>query len=134
MVNSSVQIGNQQNMSTILTTDNRQQQSIDVRTARNLSITTNTIPQSTGITPRWLLHFLPWVQVQSGTYRVNKNKIVLKQTPKVEIDESNGTSTVAPENLQTIPLFANLDLSYLAALSSRLQLVYKMNTQKEDKL
>lgn len=129
MVNSSVQIGNQQNMSTILTTDNRQQQSIDVRTARNLSITTNTIPQSTGITPRWLLHFLPWVQVQSGTYRVNKNKIVLKQTPKVQIDESNGTSTVAPENLQTIPLFANLDLSYLAALSSRLQNEYSERGQ-----
>jgi hypothetical protein len=90
LVNSTVQIGNQQNMSTIETRDNRQQQSISTQNARNLSITTNTIPQSTGITPRWLLHFLPWVQVQSGTYRVNKNKIVLKQTPKVQVDESNG--------------------------------------------
>jgi CRP-like cAMP-binding protein len=116
-------------MTTVITRDNRQQQSISTKTARNLAITTNTIPQSTGITPRWLLHFLPWVQVQSGTYRVNKTKIVLKQTPKVQISDLNGVSSVTPENLQAIPLFSNLDLSHLAALSSRLQNEYSEKGQ-----
>ncbi|MEY3869417.1 MAG: family 2B encapsulin nanocompartment shell protein [Microcoleaceae cyanobacterium] len=122
MVRSPFQVTNDQNqMVTLSTTGNRSQQSIDTKAARNLAITTNTVPQTTGITPRWLLHFLPWVQVQSGTYRVNRTKIVLKQTPKVYVNNDNGRSTIAPEDLKSLPILASLDLSYVAALSSRLQ-------------
>jgi CRP-like cAMP-binding protein len=122
MTRPSVNVTNDPNtMVTISTTGNRSQQSIDTKAARNLAITTNTVPQTTGITPRWLLHFLPWVQVQSGTYRVNRTKIVLKQTPKVYINNDNGRSTIAPEDLKALPMLSSLDLSYVAALSSRLQ-------------
>jgi hypothetical protein len=40
--------------------------------ARNLSTATVTIPQWDYITPRWLLHFLPYVNVDGGAYRVNR--------------------------------------------------------------
>ncbi|MBO3751337.1 hypothetical protein J5X84_35135 [Streptosporangiaceae bacterium NEAU-GS5] len=40
--------------------------------ARNLATTTKTVPQTRGVTPRWLLRILPWVEVSSGTYRVNR--------------------------------------------------------------
>lgn len=40
--------------------------------ARNLATTTKSVPFWDGITPRWLLKLLPWVQVNSGTYRVNR--------------------------------------------------------------
>ncbi len=42
--------------------------------ARQLANTTKTVPQWSGITPRWLVSFLPWVPVEAGTYRVNRVK------------------------------------------------------------
>jgi len=42
--------------------------------ARNLATATVTIPQWEYITPRWLLHFLPYVNVDGGAYRVNQVK------------------------------------------------------------
>ena len=42
--------------------------------AQNLATTTKTVPMWEGITPRWLLKLLPWVQVKSGMYRVNRVK------------------------------------------------------------
>lgn len=40
--------------------------------AQNLATSTKTVPQWEGITPRWLLKFLPWVQVRAGIYRINR--------------------------------------------------------------
>jgi hypothetical protein len=40
--------------------------------ARNLATTTKTVPQMQGITSRWLLKLLPWVEASGGTYRVNR--------------------------------------------------------------
>ena len=111
-------------MVTITRHPNRQQQSIDIQAARNLAITTNTVPQMTGITPRWLLHFLPWVQVQSGTYRVNRTKVVIKQNPKLRVNNNNGHSTIAAEDLRTIPMLSTLDMSETAALVNRFQTEY----------
>jgi len=42
--------------------------------ARQLANTTKTPPIWKGITPRWLVSFLPWTPVEAGTYRVNKVK------------------------------------------------------------
>ena len=108
-------------MATITMRENAQQQSIDTKAARHLAITNNTIPQMAGITPRWLLHFLPWVQVQSGTYRVNRTKAVLKSAPKVRVSTENGRSSVATEDLRTIPLMSAIDPSDAAALANRFE-------------
>lgn len=48
------------------------QMSLSTKGARNLATTTKTPPQMQGITPRWLLQMLPWVQVKGGAYRVNR--------------------------------------------------------------
>jgi hypothetical protein len=45
---------------------------LSVNLARLVSTTTKTPPQWRGITPRWLLKLLPYVQVSGGVYRVNR--------------------------------------------------------------
>lgn len=40
--------------------------------ARQLAVTTKTRAQWGDLSPRWLLNFLPMVNVEAGTYRVNK--------------------------------------------------------------
>lgn len=42
--------------------------------ARQLANTTKTPPIWDGVTPRWLVSFLPWTPVEAGTYRLNKVK------------------------------------------------------------
>ena len=42
--------------------------------ARQLANATKTRPQWSGITPRWLVSFLPWVPVEAGIYRLNRVK------------------------------------------------------------
>ena len=53
---------------------NRSHPTLGATAARNLANTTKTPPQWIGVTPRWLVNLLPWVPVESGTYRVNKVK------------------------------------------------------------
>jgi hypothetical protein len=55
---------------------NRSHPTLGATAARNLANTTKTPPQWIGVTPRWLVNLLPWVPVESGTYRVNKVKEV----------------------------------------------------------
>lgn len=42
--------------------------------ARQLANATKTRAQWVGITPRWLVSFLPWVPVEAGIYRLNRVK------------------------------------------------------------
>lgn len=42
--------------------------------ARQLAHATKTVPQMSTITPRWLVHLLPWVGVEAGIYRLNRVK------------------------------------------------------------
>jgi CRP-like cAMP-binding protein len=46
--------------------------SLGTRAASQLATTTKSAPQSQGITPRWLLRMLPWVEAPGGTFRVNR--------------------------------------------------------------
>ncbi len=46
--------------------------SLSTTAARNLTTTTKSVPQMQGITPRWLLRMLPWVEARGGSYRVNR--------------------------------------------------------------
>lgn len=48
---------------------------------RQLANATKTPPQLLTITPRWLLHLLHWVPVETGIYRLNK----VKDPSKVEV-------------------------------------------------
>src|ERR671925_351897 len=54
------------------TVTEQQQFSLATSAARNLATTTKSVPQMQGITTRWLLRLLPWVQASGGAYRVNR--------------------------------------------------------------
>ena len=60
------------------------------------------------ITPRWLLKLLPWVQVDGGTYRVNRTKVELTKAARIAIEVAGATVWFAPESLRSVPLFARL--------------------------
>ena len=98
--------------------DNNIQRSITASTARKLANTTKTAPQMGSITPRLLLKLLPWTQVESGTYRVNRTKVELKKAERIAIQYVKGQPTFTTKNLRHIPLFQNIDQKIVADLAS----------------
>ena len=76
--------------------DNLLQRSVTTAVARNLASTTKTSPKMMSITPRWLLSLLPWVQVNGGTYRVNRTKVELPKAERIAVDVSGGVGVVSP--------------------------------------
>lgn len=99
------------------------QRSVTTATARNLSNTTKTIPQMGAISPRLLLKLLPWVQVESGTFRVNSTKVELKKAGRINIEYFNGEPSFNVEDLRRIPLFSRIDESIVVRLARRFETV-----------
>jgi CRP-like cAMP-binding protein len=60
------------------------------------------------ITPRWLLSLLPWVQVEGGTFRVNRTKVELSKAERIGVDLRDGLYSFAPEAVRSVPLFSKL--------------------------
>ena len=56
---------------------------LSVPAARTLSHPTLTVPQMLAESPRWLLHLLPWLNIQGGVYQVNRRRIVLRQSDRI---------------------------------------------------
>lgn len=83
------------------------QESLSTQVARNLATTTKSLPMMEEITPRWILQFLPWVQVNSGTYRANRIKVLFKEEGKVHITKTTDQFSVAADQLRKIPLLSN---------------------------
>ncbi len=98
--------------------DNRQSVSTDG--ARHLATTTKTVPQMIGITPRWLLQLLPAVEVSSGTYRVNRRKVLDPPRSKVRVELNDRGKVVNPGELRAIRIFSQLDDKMLSKLASNL--------------
>ncbi|MFE7801543.1 hypothetical protein [Nocardia sp. NPDC057440] len=89
--------------------------------ARNLATTTKTPPQMAGITSRWLLRHLPWVEVTGGTYRVNRCLTVRTGRGRVPFIQSGADQVrVVPESLTEIPVLRDFDdPALLADLAQR---------------
>jgi hypothetical protein len=51
-----------------------ERRTLSEQAARQLANATKTRAQWSGITPRWLASFLPWVPVEAGIYRLNRVK------------------------------------------------------------
>lgn len=66
--------------------------------ARQLANATKTVPQLRTITPRWLLHLLPWVPVEAGVFRLNK----VKDPGQVQVALSHGDESELPETFVDI--------------------------------
>ncbi|UCM86748.1 family 2B encapsulin nanocompartment shell protein [Streptomyces marincola] len=80
--------------------------SLDTAAARNLATTTKTPPQMQGITSRWLLRVLPWVQVSGGTFRVNRRLTHTVGNGRVEFDSTGAQVRVIPAELGELPALA----------------------------
>lgn len=78
--------------------------SLGTLAARQLATTTKSEPQMQGITSRWLLKALPWVDVKGGTYRVNRRRVLRVGRGRVQF-EHNGADDirVVPETLTELP-------------------------------
>jgi hypothetical protein len=97
------------------------QRSIATATAKKLATTTKTPPQMGSITPRLLLKLLPWVQVDSGTYRVNRTKVELKKSERIEVEFFEGVPAFREESFRRIPLFAHIDDAIVVRLAKKFQ-------------
>jgi CRP-like cAMP-binding protein len=98
--------------------DNLLQRSVTTSVARNLANTTKTRPQMMSITPRWLLNLLPWVQVEGGTYRVNRTKVELSKAKRIGVDIRDGAFSFPAESLRSVPLFSKLSDAILGRMAS----------------
>lgn len=102
--------------------DSLLQRSVTTNVARNLTHTTKTPPYMMSVTPRWLLQLLPWVQVEGGTYRVNRTRIELSRAQRIEIDWCNDQASVNSEALRAVPLFSRMRSEILERLISRFRM------------
>jgi len=97
-----------------------QQLSLDTRAARNLATTTKSVPQMQGITSRWLLKLLPWVQASGGAYRVNRRLTYTVGDGRVTFVTTENDVRVIPRELgELAPLRGYDDDLTLDALAGR---------------
>lgn len=99
--------------------ENNLQRSVTTATARKLANTTKTAPQMGSITPRLLLKLLPWTQVESGTYRVNRTKVELKKADRINVEYLDGVPSFSAESLRGIPVFSHIDEDIVRRIAKR---------------
>lgn len=101
------------------TAEEQVQLSLSTAAARNLATTTKTRPQMQGITSRWLLRMLPWVQVAGGTYRVNRRVTYAVGRGRVSFVQTGDEARVVPPSLSEIQLLRGFgDEDVLGQLAS----------------
>jgi CRP-like cAMP-binding protein len=91
------------------TNGERPQQSLATAAARNLATTKKSVPQMQGISSRWLLKMLPWVQVSGGTYRVTRRLSYAVGDGRVTFTGSGNGIQVIPAELGELPLLRGYD-------------------------
>ncbi|GAA1143149.1 hypothetical protein F4556_005856 [Kitasatospora gansuensis] len=93
------------------------QHSLSTTTARMLATTTKTAPQMLGISPRYLLRALPWVELEAGVYRVNRRRGFILGDGLISTYGEAGVVRVIAEDLCELPFLRGLDIALLAALA-----------------
>ncbi|MER6565547.1 family 2B encapsulin nanocompartment shell protein [Streptomyces sp. NPDC001093] len=84
--------------------------------ARQLANTTKTTPQMRGITPRYLLRALPWVDVESGVYRVNRRRTYVLGDDRISTTDDE-TPRVVKGDLRELPYLREADELLLEELA-----------------
>ncbi|CBG70109.1 MULTISPECIES: family 2B encapsulin nanocompartment shell protein [Streptomyces] len=96
------------------------QQSLGTAAARNLATTTKSTPQMQEISSRWLLRTLPWVNVQGGTYRVNRRLTYAVGDGRVTFVKTGDRVAVIPAELGELPALRTYeDIDVLGELAQR---------------
>jgi Phage capsid-like protein/Cyclic nucleotide-binding domain len=94
------------------------QHSLNTTTARQLATTTKTVPQMLDITPRWFLKLLPWVQVDSGTYRVNRHKVIQREENRIKVSMFGEQAKVEPSDLRGLTLLRDANGTVVESLAT----------------
>ncbi|MER6795660.1 family 2B encapsulin nanocompartment shell protein [Amycolatopsis mediterranei] len=88
--------------------------------ARTLATTTKSVPQMQGISSRWLLKLLPWVDVAAGAYRVNRRLSYAVGDGRVTFTTTGAHVRVIPPELgELAPLRGYDDEDVLTELADR---------------
>jgi hypothetical protein len=96
------------------------QLSLGTAAARNLATTTKSAPQMQGISSRWLLRVLPWVEVKGGVYRVNRRLSYAVGDGRVTFTNTGAQVDVIPAELCELPFLRGYeDVEVLTALAGR---------------
>jgi CRP-like cAMP-binding protein len=96
------------------------QLSLSTSAARKLSSTTKSVPQMQGITPRWLLNLLPWVEARGGAYRVNRRLNYRLGDGRLDFQTTGSEVRIIPAELTELPLLRDCgDIDLLGLLASR---------------
>ncbi|MFD8866674.1 family 2B encapsulin nanocompartment shell protein [Streptomyces sp. NPDC059590] len=96
------------------------QSSLSTAAARNLATTTKSAPQMQGITSRWLLRTLPWVEARGGTYRVNRRLSHTVGDGRVEFVQDGAHVRVIPRELGELAVLRGFeDVELLTAIADR---------------
>src|SRR6266566_7852693 len=96
--------------------------SLSTAAARNLATTTKSVPQMQGITSRWLLRLLPWVEASGGTYRVNRRLSYTVGDGVVTFTSTGRQMRVIPAELQELPALRGFaDETVLRTLAGRFE-------------
>ncbi|MFJ5775820.1 family 2B encapsulin nanocompartment shell protein [Streptomyces sp. NPDC093094] len=104
----------------VRTEQGKPQQSLGTAAARNLATTTKSVPQMQEISSRWLLRTLPWVDVQGGTYRVNRRLTYAVGDGRVTFVKTGDRVEVIPAELCELPALRSYeDDEVLAELAQR---------------
>ncbi|MFJ6568454.1 family 2B encapsulin nanocompartment shell protein [Streptomyces sp. NPDC091292] len=104
----------------IRTEQSKPQQSLATSAARNLATTTKSAPQMQEISSRWLLRMLPWVNVQGGTYRVNRRLSYSVGDGRVTFVKTGDDVRVIPAELGELPVLRDFgDQEVLGRLAER---------------
>jgi encapsulin shell SprI-like protein/cyclic nucleotide-binding protein len=100
----------------------RTQLSLSTTAARNLATTTKSAPQMQGISSRWLLKVLPWVNVTAGAYRVNRRLSYAVGDGRVTFTNVGADIQVIPQELGELPLLRGFaDVGVLSELAGRFE-------------
>ncbi|MEU9447946.1 family 2B encapsulin nanocompartment shell protein [Streptomyces sp. NPDC048277] len=104
----------------VRTDQGKPQQSLDTAAARNLATTTKSAPQMQEISSRWLLRTLPWVDVQGGTYRVNRRLTYTVGDGRITFLKTGDRVEVIPAELGELPVLrAYEDQEVMGELAQR---------------
>jgi CRP-like cAMP-binding protein len=96
--------------------------SLSTAAARKLATTTKTTPQMQGITSRWLLKLLPWVEATGGTYRVNRRLSYVIGDGRVTFIATGERFQVIPNELRELPVLRDYeDEGVLGALAGQFE-------------
>jgi CRP-like cAMP-binding protein len=88
------------------------------RAARNIANTTKTAPMMAAISPRYPLRLLPWVDVEAGTYRVNRVRVLGEAYDRVTPRQEGDQFVLTPASLASVPLFRGMSEALLTRLST----------------